>query len=99
MATSTPSGMDPIGPHDDDPSTPPARDRLERGGTEGTAPLDFDDDEIYSGRGKKRDGGTTHAAGGDSGKLGPPAEQLSDTNAPSDPPSLSSRQERLRPTR
>jgi hypothetical protein len=88
MASSiTPSGIppsdsDPIGPHDDNP---PSRGKLERGGTPDSAPLNFDDDEIYSGRGKKRDGGTTQAAGGDSGKLGPPAEQLSDTNAPSDP--------------
>jgi hypothetical protein len=76
------SDSDPIGPHDDNP---PSRGKLERGGTPDSAPLNFDDDEIYSGRGKKRDGGTTHAAGGDSGKVGPPAEQLSDTNAPSDP--------------
>ena len=56
------------------------------GGGPDTAPLNFDDDEIYSGRGKRaRTGGTTHAAGGDSGRLGPPAEQLSGTNTPSDP--------------
>jgi hypothetical protein len=96
MASNTKPGTDPIGPHDDNP---PSRGRLERGGTPDSAPLNFDDEEIYSGRAKTRDGGTTQAAGGDSGKLGPPAEQLSDTNAPSDPPSLSSRQERLRPTR
>ncbi|MEH3085926.1 MAG: hypothetical protein PGN26_05185 [Xylophilus ampelinus] len=45
--------------------------------------IDLDDDEIYSGRGKQaRTGGTTDADGGDSGRLGPPAEQLSDSNAP-----------------
>jgi hypothetical protein len=82
ISTRTQSDTDPIGPHDDNP---PSRGKLERGGTSGSAPLNFDDDEIYSGRGKTRDGGTTHAAGGDSGKVGPPAEQLSDTNAPSDP--------------
>lgn len=61
------------------------RTRVESGGTPDTAPLNFDDDEIYSGRSRVRDGGTTQAAGGDSGKLGPPAEQLSRTNKPSDP--------------
>jgi len=61
------------------------RTRVESGGTPDTAPLNFDDDEIISGRGRVRDGGTTQAAGGDSGKLGPPAEQLSRTNGPSDP--------------
>jgi hypothetical protein len=73
---------DAIGPHG---ANPPARGEVQGGGTSDTAPLNFDDDEIYSGRGKVRSGGTTHAEGGDSGKLGPPAEQLSDTNAPSDP--------------
>jgi hypothetical protein len=58
---------------------------VQSGGTPDQAPLNFDDDEIYSGRSKKRDGGTTQERGGDSGKLGPPAEQLSDTNGPSDP--------------
>jgi hypothetical protein len=57
---------------------------VQGGGSAETAPLNFDDDEIYSGRGKVRSGGTTQAPGGDSGKLGPPAEQLSDSNTPSD---------------
>ncbi|WP_295987415.1 hypothetical protein [uncultured Variovorax sp.] len=61
------------------------QDLIQSGGAPGLAPLDFDDDEIYSGRGRMRDGGTTHARGGDSGKLGPPAEQLSASNGPSDP--------------
>jgi hypothetical protein len=74
--------QDAIGPHDDDP---PTRGSVDSGGTPDTAPLDFDDDEIYSGRGKVRSGGTTQAQGGDSGPLGPPAEQLSPTNSPSDP--------------
>lgn len=65
--------------------TPQPRTRVESGGTPDTAPLNFDDDEIYSGRSRVRDGGTTQAAGGDSGELGPPAEQLSRTNGPSDP--------------
>lgn len=63
----------------------PQRDRVESGGTPDSAPLNFDDDEIYSGRGKVRSGGTTQAEGGDSGLLGPPAEQLAPTNSPSDP--------------
>jgi len=76
-------GQDAIGPHDDNP---PTRGAVEGGGTPGgTAPLDFDDDEIYSGRGKVRSGGTADAKGGDSAPLGPPAEQLSSTNGPSDP--------------
>lgn len=66
-----------------DPAPQP-RTRVESGGTPDTAPLNFDDDEIYSGRSRVRDGGTTQAAGGDSGELGPPAEQLSRTNGPSD---------------
>jgi hypothetical protein len=72
---------DAIGPHD---ANPPTRGQVQGGGSAETAPLNFDDDEIYSGRGKVRSGGTTQAPGGDSGKLGPPSEQLSDTNAPSD---------------
>ncbi|MDB5731648.1 MAG: hypothetical protein JWQ03_1543 [Variovorax sp.] len=56
------------------------------GDANGKAALDFDDDEIYSGRSARvRSGGTTAAKGGDSGKLGPPAEQLSSSNGPSDP--------------
>jgi len=74
--------QDAIGPHDDNP---PSRGAVQSGGTPDTAPLNFDDDEIYSGRDKVRSGGTTHAKGGDSGLLGPPAEQLSPTNSPSDP--------------
>ena len=51
-----------------------------------SGPLNFDDDEIYSGRGKQiRRGGTWEAKGSDSGKLGAPAEILSDKNGPSDP--------------
>ena len=58
------------------------------GGGEGRPPLNFDDEEIYSGRAKaQRSAGTTHAAGGDSGRVGPPAEQFSSTNGPSDPDS------------
>jgi hypothetical protein len=73
---------DAIGPHD---ANPPSRGEVQGGGGPDTAPLNFDDEEIYSGRGKVRSGGTTNAQGGDSAELGPPAEQLSDSNAPSDP--------------
>jgi len=69
-----------------------ARGVVQSGGAEGTPPLDFDDDEIYSGRGRVRDGGTTHSSGGDGGKLGPPAEQLSGSNGPSDPANRKGRQ-------
>jgi hypothetical protein len=77
--------MDPIGPHGaDNPSDTGA---VSGGGGEDKAPLNFDDEEIYSGRGKAaRAGGTTHAQGGDSGSIGAPTEQLSDRNGPSDPP-------------
>jgi len=75
--------LDPIGPHGQDAATPGGI--VSGGGGEDTAPLNFDDDEIYSGRGNTaRTGGTTHANGGDSGRLGPPAEQFSDRNQPSD---------------
>ena len=47
--------------------------------------LDFDDDEVMSGRGNnQRTGGTWAAEGADSGKLAPPREILSDRNGPSD---------------
>ncbi len=72
---------DVVGPHGDDP---PTRGAVDSCGAEGRAPLNFDDDEIYSGRGKVRSGGTTQAEGGDSGLLGPPPEQLAPTNSPSD---------------
>lgn len=74
--------QDAIGPHGDDS---PSGGAVQGGGTPDTAPLNFDDDEIYSGRGAVRSGGTTHAEGGDSGRVGPPGEQLSPTNSPSDP--------------
>lgn len=75
--------MDPIGPHGVDQAAPGAA--VNGGGTEDRAPLNFDDDEIYSGRGKAvRSGGTTHSDGGDSGSVGAPTEQLSDRNGPSD---------------
>jgi len=57
-----------------------ADDKPMGGGT-----LNFDDDEIYSGRGNNaRSGGTWESSGGDSGKLGRPAEILSPSNGPSD---------------
>ncbi|MDB5828412.1 MAG: hypothetical protein JWQ73_2632 [Variovorax sp.] len=64
----------------------PSNGIVSGGGTEDQEALNFDDDEIYSGRSTRANtGGTTASKGGDSGKLGPPAEQLSPTNAPSDP--------------
>ena len=59
-------------------------------GATGEAPmagdmLNFDDDEVMSGRGNnERTGGTWAAQGADSGKLAPPREILSDRNGPSD---------------
>lgn len=74
---------DPVGPTNGEEHDQGAR--VESGGGPDTAPLNFDDDEIYSGRsGSARSGGTTHAKGGDSAPLGPPAEILSPTNEPSD---------------
>ena len=75
--------MDSIGPHGVDKPGPGGA--VIGGGGEDKAPLNFDDEEIYSGRRKaSRSGGTTHSNGGDSGPLGAPAEQLSDRNGPSD---------------
>jgi hypothetical protein len=52
----------------------------------GDGELSFEDDEVMSGRGNgARTGGTWSAEGGDSGKLGPPREILSDRNGPGDP--------------
>ena len=59
-------------------------------GAAGEAPmagdmLNFDDDEVMSGRGNnERTGGTWAAQGADSGRLAPPREILSDRNGPSD---------------
>jgi hypothetical protein len=48
--------------------------------------LNFDDDEVMSGRGNnERTGGTWNAQGADSGKLAPPSEIMSNRNGPSDP--------------
>lgn len=59
-----------------------ASDRPDAGGT-----LNFDDDEIYGGRGNNvRRGGTAAAVGADSAPLGPPAEIHSDRNRPDDGP-------------
>ena len=47
--------------------------------------LNFDDDEVMSGRGNnERTGGTWAAEGADSGELAPPREIMSDRNGPSD---------------
>jgi hypothetical protein len=52
----------------------------------GGGSLNFDDDDMAHPRGKETGkGGTWEAQGGDSGKLGRPAEILSDRNGPSDP--------------
>lgn len=74
---------DPVGPTDGQDHDQGAR--VEGVGGPDTSPLNFDDDELYSGRaGSIRTGATTHAKGGDSAPLGAPAEILSDTNEPSD---------------
>jgi hypothetical protein len=52
----------------------------------GGGAVNLDDDDMAHPRGKTTgQGGTWEAQGGDSGKLGPPAEILSDRNGPSDP--------------
>ena len=60
-------------------------------GSTGEAPmagdmLNFDDEELKSGRAdNQRTGGTWAAQGADSGELAPPREIMSDRNGPSDP--------------
>ncbi|QGW82520.1 hypothetical protein [Variovorax paradoxus] len=72
--------LDPIGPHG---PNPPSHGRVSGGDAGAEAEVNFDDDEIYSGTGKNsRRGGTSKSAGADSGELGPPSEQLSDSNQP-----------------
>ena len=74
---------DAIGPSDH--ARQPRRARIDGGSSGGAQALDFDDDEVYSGRGNTaRMGGTANAQGGDSGRLGPPGEMLSGRNGPSD---------------
>jgi hypothetical protein len=52
----------------------------------GGGAVNLDDDELTHPRGNTtKQGGTWEAQGGDSGKLGRPAEILSDRNGPSDP--------------
>lgn len=52
----------------------------------GGGAVNLDDDDMAHPRGKEAaQGGTWEAQGGDSGKLGRPAEILSDRNGPSDP--------------
>ena len=71
--------LDPIGPHGPNPSS---RGHVSGGDAGAKAELNSDD-EIYSGTGNNtRRGGTSKSAGGDSGALGPPSEQLSDSNQP-----------------
>lgn len=54
----------------------------------GGGAVNLDDDDMVHPRGKVTGkGGTWKAQGGDSGKLGRPAEILSDHNGPSDPDS------------
>ncbi|MDH6590633.1 hypothetical protein M2165_000522 [Variovorax sp. TBS-050B] len=73
---------DAIGPHG---PNPPSRGRVSGGDAGAEAEVNFDDDEIYAGRGNNaRRGGTSTSTGADSGALGPPSEQLSDSNQPSD---------------
>lgn len=62
-------------------------DRVDGGNASGKESVNFDDDEVYAGRGNtSRMGGTANAAGGDSGRIGPPGEMLSDRIGPSDEP-------------
>ncbi|MDQ0028086.1 hypothetical protein J2X90_005939 [Variovorax paradoxus] len=69
-----------IGPHG---PKPPSHGQVSGGDAGAEAEVNFDDDEIYSGTGNNtRRGGTSKSAGGDSGALGPPSEQLSDSNQP-----------------
>jgi len=57
--------------------------KVDGGSASDRVAVNFDDDEIYSGTGNNaRQGGTTHAKGGDSGKVEAPAEQLSRSNEP-----------------
>ncbi|WPB57559.1 hypothetical protein [Xylophilus sp. GOD-11R] len=57
--------------------------RVDGGSGSDQVAMNFDDDEIYSGTGhNSRRGGTTHATGGDSGKVDKPGEQLSRSNEP-----------------
>ncbi len=73
---------DAIGPGGNDPAQQPGG-RVDGGSSSAQPALDFDDDEIYSGRGNgAATGGTANAAGGDSGRLAPPSEQLSSSNLP-----------------
>lgn len=72
--------LDPIGPHG---PNPPSHGRVSGGDAGAEAEVNFDDDEIYSGTGNNsRRGGTSKSTGADSGRLGPPSEQLSDSNQP-----------------
>ena len=62
---------------------PPSRGQVSSGDADAEAEVNFDDDEIYSGTGDNtRRGGTSKSAGADSGVLGPPSEQWSDSNRP-----------------
>ncbi|MDB5873515.1 MAG: hypothetical protein JWQ07_2957, partial [Ramlibacter sp.] len=54
----------------------------------GGGAVNFDDEDLTRPRGRTTPaGGTWQAQGGDSGKLGRPAEIMSDRNGPSDPDS------------
>ncbi|MDB5873811.1 MAG: serine/threonine protein kinase [Ramlibacter sp.] len=69
-----------VSPQDKGPAANPD-DEPVAGGT-----LNFDDDDMAHPRGNVTgQGGTWEAQGGDSGKLGRPAEILSDRIGPSDP--------------
>lgn len=69
-----------IGPHG---LNPPSSGCVSGGDAGAEAQVNLDDDEIYSGTGNNaRRGGTSKSTGADSGELGAPSEQLSDTNQP-----------------
>ena len=75
---------DSIGPGGDSPEQQTGG-VVDGGSAPGRQAMNFDDDEIYSGRGKgAATVGTAEAEGGDSGQLGPPSEQLSSSNQASE---------------
>lgn len=75
---------DAIGPGGDSPAQLPGG-VVDGGSSSGREAVNFDDDGMYSGRGNgAASGGTANAQGGDSGRLGPPSEQLSPHNQPSE---------------
>lgn len=76
------AAFDSVGPHDD-AQLPGGR--VDGGAPGGRPEMNFDDDEIYSGRGNgAATGGTADAPASDAAPLGAPSAGLSDRNGPSD---------------